>query len=112
TIWQGDLYRLVNPWKTNSASLMYASADGSSAVVFNYLTDRRYNNNPSTAPVKLKGLNAAKTYRVSEINLYPGQKSVTGDNKVLTGEFLMNVGINMGLGRSHPSVVIRVDEVR
>jgi alpha-galactosidase len=111
TIWHGDMYRLVNPWKNNSASLMYASADGSSAVVFNYLTNRRYNNNPSTEPVKLKGLDPAKNYQLKEINLYPGQNPVISSNKVLSGDFLMNVGVNMRLSQSHPSVVVQVEQV-
>lgn len=109
-IWHGDLYRLVNPWKTNSASLMYASADKSSAVVFNYLTDRRYNNNPSAEPVKLKGLDPSKNYKLQEINLYPGQNPVVS-GKVYSGDFLMNVGINMRLSQSHPSVVVKLQQV-
>jgi alpha-galactosidase len=111
-IWHGDMYRLVSPWKNNSASLMYASTDRSSAVVFNYLTNRRYNNNPSTDPVKLKGLDPAKSYRLQELNIYPGQSPVISANKIFSGEFLMNVGINVNLGQSHPSVVYHVTAVQ
>jgi len=110
-IWHGDMYRLVNPWKNSTASLMYASADRSSAVIFNYLTDRRYNNNSSIDPVKLKGLDPAKNYQLKEINLYPGQNAVFSANKVLSGDFLMNVGVNVRLSQSHPSVVIEVQQV-
>jgi len=112
TIWHGDMYRLVNPWKHNSASVMFASADRNSAVVFNYLTDRRYDNNPSSDPVKFKGLDPAKNYQLTEINLYPGQSSVISSNKILSGDFLMNVGVNVRLSQSHSSVVIKVEQVR
>lgn len=111
TIWQGDMYRLVNPWDNNSASLMYTSSDKSEAVMFNYLTNRRYSNNHSVEPVKLKGLDGAANYQVTEINLYPGQKPVIAENTVLTGDFLMNIGLNTGLSSGHPSVVLKLKKM-
>ncbi len=110
TIWQGDMFRLVNPWKNNSASLMFASPDKSEAVMFNYLTNRRYSNNHSVEPVKLKGLEPGGSYRVTEINLYPGQKPVIAENTVLSGEYLMNIGLNTGLSSAHSSVVLKLQK--
>ncbi|MET0300051.1 MAG: alpha-galactosidase [Flavitalea sp.] len=109
TIWQGDQYRLVSPWKSNAASLAYVSEDRNKAVLFNYLTDRRYNNNPSADPVKLKGLDPSKNYKLTEINMYPGEKSVVKEGTVLSGDFLMNVGVNVNLGSRHQSVVIKFE---
>jgi alpha-galactosidase len=51
----------------------------------------------------LQGLNATKKYRLKEINLFPGTKSAQPDNnKVYTGDYLMNVGLNLSPGRAIP----------
>jgi len=44
--------------------------------------------------VMFHGLDAQKKYRIKEINLVPGTKSAQPDNdKVFTGEYLMNMGL-------------------
>jgi alpha-galactosidase len=53
--------------------------------------------------VKLQGLDAAKKYRLREINLFPGTRSNQPDNeKVFSGEYLMNIGLNLSPGRALP----------
>jgi alpha-galactosidase len=48
----------------------------------------------------LQGLDPNKKYRIKEINLFPETKSAQPDNdKVLTGEYLMRIGINLSAGR-------------
>ena len=44
TVWQGDLYRLLNPHENSLASLMYVSKDRAKAIMFNLLADNRVSN--------------------------------------------------------------------
>jgi alpha-galactosidase len=92
-IWRGDLYRLVSPYDESRAVLMYTSEDKNKAVLFNYFTTTRRKDIFNR--VKLEGLDATKNYRLKEVNLFPGTKSSQPDNdKVLIGEYLMNIGLN------------------
>jgi alpha-galactosidase len=51
----------------------------------------------------LQGLDTGKKYRIKEINLFPGTKSAQPDNdKVFSGDYLMNVGLNLSPGRANP----------
>jgi alpha-galactosidase len=100
-IWQGDLYRLISPYDEPRAVLMYVSADKNKAILFNYNTTTRRKD--IFSKVLLQGLDATKKYRLKEINLFPGTKSTQPDNdKVFTGEYLMNVGVNVSPGRALP----------
>lgn len=95
-IWWGDLYRLVSPYEENRAALMYVKEDKSKAILFNYFMHTRRMD--VFQRVKLQGLDAAKKYRVKEINLFPGSKSALPDNdKVLTGDYLMSIGLNLAV---------------
>ncbi len=91
-IWRGDLYRLVSPYEKNRAVLMYVSKDQNQAILFNYhLNSTR---SDVFGKVSLQGLDPKKRYRIKEINLFPGTKSVIADNdKVFTGEYLLQVGL-------------------
>lgn len=111
-VWHGDLYRLVNPYENPFASLLFASTDKSRAVVFNYLTTNRYDYTASHTPVKLKGLDPKKRYRIQEINLYPGSKPGVDSEAVYTGDFLMKVGINPNVSKWRTSVILEVTEVK
>jgi len=93
-IWQGDMYRLVSPYNNDRAVLMYANTSKTHAVLFSYNTGGRYRE--EFYPVKLQGLDASKSYTIKEINLMPGIKSgLSCNNKTYTGEYLMNVGIDV-----------------
>jgi alpha-galactosidase len=109
-IWQGDQYRLADPNEGNIAAVMYVDEKKTGGVLFNYLVNYRYGAG-SKFPVKLKGLDPAKKYRLTEINLYPGEAAAIADNTVLTGEFLMNIGFNPQLDVKRTSVVIRINEI-
>ncbi|RAV58983.1 alpha-galactosidase [Mucilaginibacter rubeus] len=110
-IWHGDQYRLASPWDNDAASIMYVSDDKSKAVMFNYLVNNRYGSG-TKVPVRLKGLDPNKKYRVKEINLYPGAGSVLGkEDLTFTGDFLMNVGINPGNSAYHTSVVLQLEAI-
>lgn len=110
-IFQGDQYRLSDPTKKDVASIMYVDEAKSSAVIFNYLVNNRYASG-SVYPLRLKGLDAAKKYTVTEINLYPGTSSGFGSGKTYSGDFLMTVGINPDVNTWRTSVVLKLDEVK
>jgi alpha-galactosidase len=73
----------------------------SKAILFNYQLQTRRKDIFSR--VKLQGLDPQKKYRFREINLFPDVKAANPDNdKVLTGEYLMNIGLNLAPGRIAP----------
>lgn len=111
TIWQGEQYRLSNPRESNVASVMYVDSAKSSAVMFNYLVNYRYDQGEKS-PIRLKGLDPVKRYKLTEVNLYPGKTSNINSQNVYSGDFLMKVGFNSGVDAEHSSVVISIDEVR
>lgn len=108
-IWHGDQYRLINPHEQNMAALMYVDESKSTAVMFNYLVNNRYGES-SKNPVKLKGLDPAKKYRLEEINLYPGTKSTIKSEQVFSGDFLMNIGFNPEVNTTRTSVIVQIKE--
>ncbi len=110
TIWQGDLYRLSDPKSQNIASLLYVNETKTSAIMFNYLVNNRYDIK-SRHPIVLNGLDAKKNYKISEINLYPGKSSSISSDARYSGEFLMTVGFNPKIESSRKSVVLKVEEV-
>ncbi|MFY0256008.1 alpha-galactosidase [Chitinophaga sp. 30R24] len=109
-IWQGDQYRLSDPRAGSIASVLYVNEDQSSAVIFNYLVNNRYNEG-SKMPVLLKGLDPVKKYTIKEVNLYPGTVSTIDALKVYSGDFLMKAGFNPDVNAERPSVVLEVNEV-
>jgi len=103
-VWHGDLYRFSNPRENNYASLAYINSDKSKAVMFNYLTF--YNHVfKTTKPIKWQGLDPNKSYKVQEINLNKDDKTIA-ENLILSGDFLMNIGLNPDLENNRRSVVI------
>jgi alpha-galactosidase len=108
-VWQGDQFRLSDPREESVASVMYVTSDKSSAVVFNYLVNNRYDEG-SKGPLQLKGLDPAKKYSIKEINLYPGNSSDIKEGQVFSGDFLMKVGLNPEVNSGRSSVVIQVEE--
>ena len=111
TVWQGDQYRLSDPREESVAALMYIDSVKSSAVIFNYLVNYRYGEG-SKLPIRLKGLDPQKKYQLTEINLYPGTKSVLDSSTVYTGDFLMKIGYNPQVNADRTSVVIQVNALK
>lgn len=104
-VWHGDLFRLVNPWENDMAALMFVDEKKTRSVVFNYSTATRYQPGSTTRPVRFKGLDPSRIYKLSELNLYPGTTSGFAEGQEYSGNFLMNVGINPGLDSRRTSVV-------
>jgi alpha-galactosidase len=107
-IWHGDQYRLQDPRENDVASIMYVDTLKHSAIMFNYLVNTRYDAG-SHKPIRLKGLDADKSYSVSEVNLYPGT-TPNIPNTTYTGKFLMTVGINPDVREGRTSVLIGLEE--
>jgi alpha-galactosidase len=112
TIWRGDQYRLVNPFENQMASIQFVSKNKDQAVVFNYLTENRYDLISLVKGIKLSGLDAKKKYKIKEINLYPNTKSTINAEQIYSGEYLMTIGINPDISNRRTSVVLEVNEVR
>jgi alpha-galactosidase len=110
-IYQGDQFRLSNPWDNSVATIIYVNEEKTSSVMFNYLVNDRFAAG-SKLPIRLKGLDASKKYRVKEINLYPGMRSTIDATKEYTGDFLMTVGINPDVNARRTSVILSIDAVK
>ncbi len=107
TAMDGDQYRLVSPYKSNHAAMAYVAKDRNKAVLYTFDIHPRLGE--KKLPVRLRGLDPDKNYRVDEINLMPGKKSSLKENgKVLSGDYLMKVGINALTGGDYNSRVIEL----
>lgn len=107
-VWHGDLYRLVNPHEKDIASLMFVNEEKTRSVMFNYLTNWRYNADTNLRPIRLEGLDPAKNYRVKEINKYNQDDK---EEQIYSGDFLMNIGINSQVSLWNPSAVILIESI-
>lgn len=106
-ILDGDLYRLVSPYGSNHTSSMYVGKDKKTAVVFAFDIHPRYAE--KMLPVRLQGLNSDQMYRVKEINLMPGNgSSLKGNGQLFSGEYLMNVGLDVFTTQQLNSRIIEV----
>jgi alpha-galactosidase len=94
----GDLYRLESPYEGPRSALMYAR--GNRAVVF----ANSLGASPSI-PMKLKGLDPAKTYRVRELDLAEGH---TGLSLEMTGGDLMGQGLPLPVYAKYESGVFEL----
>ena len=93
-ILQGDLYRLVSPYKTNHAAVMHVGKDQQQAILYAYDLYPRFGE--SLIPVKLQGLDPTKNYKIEEINLMPRRRSsLKAQGKTYSGDYLMKVGIEV-----------------
>jgi alpha-galactosidase len=100
-VWFGDLYRIESPYGSNRTVLMYVDENKDHAILFNYHLNTRRQDIFDRA--RLQGLDANKKYHLTEINLFPGTKSNQPDNdKVMTGHYLMNIGLDLSPGRANP----------
>jgi alpha-galactosidase len=105
-IWHGNQYRLCSPREGDIAAVSFVNENKDTAILFNYLVSNRYEAG-SHLPVVLEGLDAAKKYRVEEINRMPGAGAVTGtEGQVYSGDFLMTIGFNPQVNASRTSVVL------
>jgi alpha-galactosidase len=107
----GDQYRIISPYDGNAiASLMYVNETKDRAVFFVYSLDNhlkyRY------PPVKFQGLDAKKKYKLTEINKLGQKSSFPADNRVFSGDFLLNAGIQINMRKAYQSLVIELVEMK
>ena len=108
-IQQGDLFRLRSPYEGNQAALMYVAENQQKAVLFGYNLHTRFLE--TVLPVRLQGLDPARHYRVTEINLMPGTKSeLAAQGQTYSGDFLMHVGLTLSAGNA-PALTSHVLEL-
>ena len=101
-VMQGDLYRLESPYEDPHAALNYVLPDRSRAIAFVFRMRET-----ATQPIRPRGLDPAKSYRVREINLAPGANSrLNLNNRVVDGSSLMLDGFTAPLRRPLESSVI------
>jgi alpha-galactosidase len=106
-ILDGDLFRLVSPYDGNHTALMYVDESKDKAVLYAFDINPRYSE--KVFPVKLQGLDPAKKYRITEINLMPGQKSSLSINdRIFTGDYLLKVGVDIFSSGKLRSKVIEI----
>ncbi|MBA4166479.1 MAG: alpha-galactosidase, partial [Chitinophagaceae bacterium] len=106
-IWKGDLYRLISPYEENRAVLMYVNQEKSQSVLFAYNLHPHYHEKFQT--VRLQGLDAARRYTITEINLMPGEHSSFPANyHSYTGEYLMKAGLDVSGSQALSSAVFEI----
>ncbi len=92
SIGDGDLYRLVDPHKTQHAANLYVSKNKQQAALFSFDIHPLYDE--PNAFVCIDGLDPDKQYTVTEINLMPGKQSPFAfQGQTYSGDYLMKVGL-------------------
>lgn len=105
----GDLFQIHSPYQEGKwSSCVYVSKNKKEAVFFAFSLD--YHLRTITPVFKLKGLDANKKYKITELN-HIGQSVFGNNNEVFTGDYLMNVGVNLKLHKRGQSAVFSVNEI-
>ncbi len=105
-VFTGDVYRLASPYEGDYYALMYVSQDRRRAVVYIYCL--KYQNRAVGAhPFRLDGLDPARRYRVTELNV--DRSCWWGSGYEHAGDFLMNGGFNPVLLKTFDSAVFYLE---
>ncbi|MEM7657678.1 MAG: alpha-galactosidase [Bacteroidota bacterium] len=110
-VWQGDLYRLQDPYEHPYAAFQFVAPEQDRAMVFAYLVEQRYRITYSPEPLRFQCLDPNKQYQLTERNLYPGTRTPIDPAKTYSGEYLMKVGFNLDVSARRSSVVVEVKAV-
>ncbi|MBE6412388.1 MAG: alpha-galactosidase [Opitutales bacterium] len=106
----GDMYRLISPFEDkNFAANMFVSKDKSKAVAF--IFQHTFASVYYRPFIKLEGLDPNKKYKVVESNI-SGKSNAPIHNRIVSGEYLMNQGINNRFNKSFMSVMYEITEVK
>ena len=101
-VFTGDLYRLGTPYGNDFYGMMYVSPDKRKAVVYTYCL--RFNALGGEGhPFKLKGLDPARRYKVTEQNV--NRSCWWGNGGSFTGAFLESGAFNPSLPSLYSSAV-------
>ena len=109
-ILDGDMYRLISPYESDHAAVMYVETGGKKSVLFTFDIHPRYAE--QTLPLRLTGLNPNKKYELKEINLLPGTRSrLSCNGMTYSGDYLMKAGIPVFSAQHTVSHLIEIVEV-
>jgi alpha-galactosidase len=100
TVQLGDLYRLLLPDESDTASNEYVSKDGREAVVFAFRHSQEYNTAAPT--ILLRGLDPKGVYRTETLD---------GKTSEVSGEYLMENGIRVQLRGDFDSTVVMLHRI-
>lgn len=105
----GDLYRLMSPYETSRASLMYVEPEKKSkAVLFVY----QVKDSEDVCVVRPEGLNPEKQYRIEEVNIDSPEKAACRENgKTLSGKELMENGLTFTCKKKFDSATVCIDNL-
>lgn len=108
---QGDLYRLLSPYEGDgrAASLMYVSPDKGKAVFYAY--KMKHFVNQRVPRFLMAGLDPMKKYRLHEVNRVNDEMKYL-EGTVVSGNILMNTGLELPLNSEYSSRVIELTEVK
>ena len=101
-VMQGDLYRIGSPYDESGCyGVLYVSKDKRQAVLFAY--SLRYQGRSLIPKFRLDGLDPKAGYAVRELNV--DKPRFWFDGKTLSGELLINAGLNPHLSKIYDSAV-------
>lgn len=110
-IQNGDQYRLISPYeKRGVASMMYVTENKERAVFFAFKMEHYVNQ--QLPHVRLVGLDKNKKYKIRELNLAADDKPCYLNNRVFSGDLLMNAGFALDLNKEYDSWVLDLIEVK
>ena len=103
----GDLYRLISPYDNKGvASLMYVAPEKEHAVFFGYKLVHFINQ--QIPRFRMAGLDPMKNYRFTELNLPIGEEPCSLHGKVISGQILMENGVEISLRNEYASRVFEL----
>ena len=103
----GDLYRILSPYETGIASLIYVNESKEEAVYFAFNLEK--NLRQEYPSLKFEGLAPEKMYSLEEINCDRSPK-FKPEKDVYSGEVLMKIGIPANMSKVYESMVIKITE--
>ena len=110
-IQNGDQYRLISPYEERGvASMMYVTENKERAVFFAFKMEHYVNQ--QLPHVRLVGLDKNKKYKIRELNLAADDKPCYLNNRVFSGDLLMNAGFALDLNKEYDSWVLELIEVK
>jgi alpha-galactosidase len=108
---EGDQFRLRSPYESDHAAILYTGKDRSHALLFTFDINPRYREN--IQPLRLRGLDPDRNYRLEEINLLPGSRSrLQCHTQTYSGDYLMKYGIHVFSSNQTTSHLIEITEER
>jgi alpha-galactosidase len=105
TLQEGDLYRLASPREGDVAASEYVGPDGKQAVLFVFRHSQQFHYRAPT--LYLHGLDERALYRLKAID----DDKLIEKQRVLSGSYLMNAGLNFNLEGDFNSTSVLLERV-